>query len=252
MRIYLLLIAAASTCVSCHTQEPSNRLSIGIPTIEQEASYIWRTINDISFLEGQGYSIALPKAPLIDSLIEKSKSGAFGNEDYPAIYQLLESEVYNEVDYQAALEKVQQEEALINDLIQRIVTTNSKWDWEFKLFDSYPIVFTLYGSGGSYDPETGQVTLFTTPDGAFKNYKSPANTIIHEITHMGMEQSIVQKHQLPHGLKERIVDRFVFLMFQDDLPNYKVQNMGDVAIDEYLQRAADIAQLDAILTRFMK
>ena len=69
---------------------------------------------------------------------------------------------------------------------------------------------------------------------------------------MGMEQSIVQKHQLPHGLKERIVDRFVFLMFQDDLPNYKVQNMGDVAIDEYLQRAADIAQLDAILTRFMK
>lgn len=249
---WLLILAGLIIGYSCHSQKVKNKISINIPTVEQEASSIWRTINDIDFFEKQGYTIALPDAPLIDSLILKSKNKAFGNDDFPAIYQLLETGVYSKTDYQIAVGKVAAEQQLINGVIYEIEQSKTSWDWDFKLFDTYDIVFTLYGTGGSYDPNTGTVTLFTTNEGKFKKYKNPANTIIHEITHLGMEESIVQKYKLSHGLKERIIDRFVYLMFKEQLPNYKVQNMGNVKIDDYLKSKDDLKKLDAVLRELIR
>jgi len=68
------------------------------------------------------------------------------------------------------------------------------------------------------------------------NYDNPANTIIHEIVHMGIEKSIIQKYNLSHGLKERIVDTIVYVLFGEFLPEYKVQNMGDTKIDKFLKK----------------
>ena len=64
-------------------------------------------------------------------------------------------------------------------------------------------------------------------------YQNPAYTIIHEISHIGMEYSLVQKYNLSHGLKERLVDTFVFLMFQEELPEYQIQDMGNSTMDKY-------------------
>ena len=83
------------------------------------------------------------------------------------------------------------------------------------------------------------------------NYKNPANTIIHEITHIGMEYSIVRKYNISHGLKERIVDTFVYLMFKEKLPEYKIQNMGDNKIDKYLNKKEDIDSLNTTVSKFM-
>ncbi len=76
---------------SCFSKVQSDNFSVRIPTIEQEATSIWRTINDIEFLEKQGYRINLPENDLIQSLILKSKNGEFGNDDFPEIYNLLEA-----------------------------------------------------------------------------------------------------------------------------------------------------------------
>ncbi|MCI4671925.1 MAG: hypothetical protein MRZ79_27530 [Bacteroidia bacterium] len=226
------------------SQDSSPKISVNIPSIQQEATSIWRTINDIEFLEKLGYQIALPKHSTIDSLISKSRAGNFGNEDFPTIYQLLESGIYDIQDYQSAFRKVIEEETLLNEMIKEIYDSKDSWDWDFTFYKSYPVVFTLYGTGGSYDPNSGRVTLFTTTGGKFKQYSNPANTIIHEIVHLGMEKSIVQKHQLSHELKERIVDKFVYLMFLDRLPDYKIQNMGEQRIDDHLQKRADLEKLE--------
>lgn len=248
----LLILVGFTISISCTSQPPVNSLSVSVPTIEQEATSVWRTINDIVFLESQGYEVALPTHTLVDSLVQKSKQGAFGNDDYDSIYQLLESGLYKEADYQAAKEKVLAEVPLINTIIQDIDAAKTNWDWEFKRFDIYDIVFTLYGSGGSYDPETGVVTLFTTSDGIFKRYDNPANTIIHEIAHIGMQESIVQAYNLPHGLKERVVDKFVYLLFQEQLPQYEVQQMGDAKLDNYLQDKTNIEHLGSIIRQFVQ
>ena len=85
-----------------------------------------------------------------------------------------------------------------------------------------------------------------------KTTKTQINTIIHEIAHLGMEETIVRKFRLPHGLKERIVDKFVFLMFQDLLPNYKVQNMGDQQVDRYVASQEDLTKLNSNLQRYLQ
>lgn len=254
MRSKFIALIALSLLMnfSCSNPPADNRIVISIPSIDQEASYIWRTINDIEFLENMGYSISLPKDALVDSLVQKSKNKTFSDKDFPAIYQLLESKIYNKEDYEQAYQKVLAQKEVIDQIMQEIEATRTSWDWDFKLYEHYDIVFTLYGSGGSYDPNTGTVTLFTTKDGKFKKYKNPANTIIHEISHLGMESAIVQKWKLPHVVKERIVDQFVYLMFKEQLPTYKVQNMGDTRIDEYLKSKEDFQMLNTSLEEFTK
>ncbi|EDP71010.1 hypothetical protein FBALC1_00962 [Flavobacteriales bacterium ALC-1] len=238
--------------LGCKSQTSITRIEIVQPTLEHEATSIWRTINDIKFLESQGYKIHLPKDTLIDSLIIKSKNGDFGNDHYSSIYELLETKIFNRKDYNEAILKVNQQTTLINQLITEIDTSKNNWDWDFNMFNKYQVLLTLYGTGGSYDPEIGTIILLTDTEGKFKMYKNPANTIIHEITHMGMEYSLVKKFNLSHSLKERLVDTFVYLKFKDDLPQYRIQNMGDTSLDTYLKKKEDIVSLNAILIEFMK
>ena len=243
---FCLLLLSFQSVVS---QTKATQISFPVPTIEQEATSIWRTINDIKFFEKQGYRVHLPKVPQIDSLIAKSKRGAFGNDDYPQIYNLVERHVFDEQDYAKAIEKVKSQEVLINNLIDTLRNTQSQWNWKFKTFGRYQVVFTLYGTGGSYDPDRGIITLFTNSQGKFMNYESPANTIIHEIVHMGIEKEIVQKLRLSHGLKERVVDTIVYLLFKEKLSEYRIQNMGNPKLDDLLKAKSDIASLPKILKK---
>lgn len=248
----LLVVLISISSLYCKSQTSKSRIEITQPTIKQEATSIWRTINDIAFFEKQGYTIHLPTDSFIDSLVVKSKKGTFGNEDFPAIYTFVETKVFNQKNYKQAIEKVESQIDLMNNLINEIDSKKSQWDWEFKMFDKYKVIFTLYGTGGSYSPDEGTVTLLTNKEGKFMNYERPANTIIHEITHIGMEYSIVQNHKLSHGVKERIVDTFVYLMFKKELPEYRIQNMGNTKIDKYMKSEKDIGSLNAIMLEFVK
>ncbi|WP_350287278.1 hypothetical protein [uncultured Croceitalea sp.] len=248
----LLLFCFSTISLSCQSQKQVSRIEVVQPNITQEATAIWRAINDYTFLENQGYTINLPKDPLIDSLITKSKKGTFGNEDFSTIYTLLETKFFNKHSYEQAKEKVAKEIDLLNSFVGKIDAEKSQWDWNFKMFDKYKVVFTLYGTGGSYDPDEGIITLLTNKEGGFMKYKNPAYTIIHEISHMGMEYSLVQKYNLTHGLKERLVDTFVYLMFKEKLPEYKIQNMGDSNIDRYFTKTKDIESLNHTISEFVK
>ena len=62
---------------------------------------------------------------------------------------------------------------------------------------------------------------------------------------------LVQQYNLSHGLKERIVDTLVFLIFGDALPKYKVQNMGDTEFDEYLNSPDGLARLGIIVEEYL-
>lgn len=249
-KLLLLHFSIISFGFKSHAQ--ASRIEIVQPTIQQEASSIWRTINDYAFFEKQGYAINLPDDSLIDSLITKSKNGAFGNDDFSVIYTLLEAKFFDHKNYKQAKQKVENQINLLNDFIGKIDSEKSQWDWEFNTFDKYKVIFTLYGTGGSYEPDEGIIILLTDQEGGFMKYKNPAYTIIHEITHMGMEYSIVQKYSLTHALKERLVDTFVYLMFKEKLPEYKIQNMGDESIDKYLNKKKDIKSLNSIISEFVE
>ncbi len=219
-----------------------NRIQIIIPSAEEEAEYIWQTIQDISFFDENNYQLSLPKGSLIESLKNKAKNGTLSDTDRTDLIYFVKDSIYRKADYEKGYTQISVQADLINRMIREI--SRMHYDWRFKKFDLYQIKLTLYGPGGSYDPEDGSVLIFTTNDGQFKNYQNPANTIIHEIIHIGMEESIMQAYPVPHALKERIVDTFVFLNFATYLPDYQIQNMGETRIDSYLKTKGDLVNLE--------
>jgi len=214
-------------------------------SLEEEVDYIWRNIQDISFFKENGYDVAFPKLEHIKVLKEKSRAGKLDDDDYSKLKSIFSDSVYRPSNYQAGLEKLAQNQQLIETMIQDLKKLDL--NWKFKFHRPYVVKLTLYGPGGSYDPDSGHILLFTTRDGKFKQYEDPACTIIHEVVHMGIEQSLIQKFNVSHTLKERIVDQFVLLNFQEYLPEYRVQDMGDYRADQFMQSKEDLQHLHQTL-----
>lgn len=227
-----------------------DRIQVIIPSAKAEAEYVWRTLEDILFFEAQGYELSLPKGLLIEELKQKSRSDELTDNDYERLKQFMLDSVYDRENYQEGYQKIKDQLGLINQMVNQLNTL--RFDWSFKTFDTYTVNLTLYGPGGSFNPEEGSLLLFTTPEGIFKNYKNPANTIIHEIVHIGIDESIISKYQVPHALKERIVDTFVFLNFKSFLIEYRIQDMGEYRIDPHLKQVEDFKELDKIVSRLLK
>lgn len=227
-----------------------NYLSVQIPTAEQETAYIWRTLRDIAFFEKHNYQLSLPQGPLMESLKQKAKANTLTDEDYAELQDFVSSRVYQKEDYEKGYQKIVAQRGLVNKMIRRL--HKRKRNWNFKRFDHYQIVLTLYGSGGNYNPDNGSIIIFTNQDGNFKQYDNPANTLIHEIVHMGIEESIIQRYQVSHPMKERIVDQLVLLHFKNLLPKYRLQDMGEYRIDPYFKKKRDSKDLGKIVAKMAK
>jgi len=226
----------------------SQKVVVNTPTLEEEMNYIWRNLEDILFFEKNNYQVAFPKLQLLESLKEKAQKGELSSHDFEQLKSDFKDSVYHVNDYQKGLLKVSQSLPILQQMLDQI--QQLKLNWPFQLHPQYCVRLTLYGPGGSYDPSSGEIILYTTLSGDFKQYENPANTIIHEIVHMGIEQSIIAKHQVPHAMKERIVDHFVLLNFKDLLPGYRLQEMGDRRVDP-IMKASELKNLDQNIERIL-
>ncbi|MEM6265637.1 MAG: hypothetical protein AAGI38_24255 [Bacteroidota bacterium] len=226
-----------------------DRIKVRIPSPEEEAEYVWSTIQDINFFEAHNYQLSLPEGKIIVELLQKARTGSLSNESYPRLERFLRDSIYQKEAYQKGYDKIHDQLNLLNEMVAQL--DSNQYNWEFKSFETYTVNLTLYGPGGSYSPNEGLVLLFTTPSGQFKGYKNPTNIIIHEIVHIGIEASIINRYQVPHTLKERIVDKFVILNFRQHLPTYQIQDMGEYRIDPYLKEVEDLITLNKIVATLL-
>ena len=228
----------------------SDRIRIETPSIAQEVEMVWSTLRDIKFFEEHNYSVSLPSGQLIDELKKKGRQGKLGEADYSRLESFMHKHVYKVENYQKSRSIIS---AAIPTLLVFLQDMESKkWDWDIAFFPTYRIQMTLYGPGGSYHPDDGSIVIFTTPDGRFKQYNDPTNTLIHEMVHLCIEESIIQTYQVPHSLKERLVDRFVKISYGDKLPEYRIQPMGDTDLDQFVTSNTDLQNLASIVEEFMK
>ena len=202
-------------------------------TAKQEAEMVWYFIGNIKFLQKHGYRLSLPQNELIQILIERSKNDDLDKKDFEKLPKLISEKNYNKNDYSAGIDNIKKVLPEIEGIFSKFEEFNRKWD--FKIFKEYKLFLTLYGAGGSYEPDKGEITILTTKTGEFKRGINPIGTIIHEFVHIGIEERIIQKYNISHIIKERIVDKFVSANFKDILPNYSIQNFGDITIDKYLE-----------------
>lgn len=219
------------------------------PNAKAETDYVWMNIRDVSFFDRNNYQVAWPNGELVKELLDKSRANQLSDHDYSRLLNYMNDSVYHGEDYNQALSRIQEQMTLINTALKRWEDLNKTY--EVRSYPTYRILLSLYGPGGSYDYQRGQITMFATRDGRFKQYDMPANTIIHEMIHMGIEESIVQELNLPHALKERVVDRIVLILFGDLLKDYRMQQMGYDDLDNYLKTKDDISELNTVLKNYL-
>ena len=246
LKIYFSLFILVLASMGIFAQ---SRISINIPSAVSEADFIWRTIRDIRFFEQNNYQLRLPKGDFMQSLLKKAREGTLSDSDYEQFREFFIENIYYLSDYEKGSQKIESELVLVDKMVEQII--RSPRNWNFMKFSKYQVNLTLYGSGGSFDPEQGSLLIMTTPEGEFMQYDSPANTIIHEIVHIGIEESIIAKYNVPHTLKERIVDQIVFLNFKEILPEYRIQDMGEYRIDPYLNTKGDLKDLQVYVAEIM-
>lgn len=112
------------------------------------------------------------------------------------------------------------------EFVEKAIKKMEKWgNWGFKLFPKYEVKLTAYGPGGSYDFNHGNIIMKTKESGTFG--RASYHTIVHEIIHIGIEESIVKKFALTHVEKEGLVDAICVNCFGDLLIDYRVQDRGD-------------------------
>jgi len=156
------------------TVPAKDRIQIRIPTVEEETTYVWRTICDIQFFEEHNYKVSLPNGNLIETLKQKSKTNSLTDKDFELLLAHMKSSVYKKGEYEKGFKNIATNKVLINKMINEFFGIEK--DWKFKEFEKYIIKLTLYGPGGSCDSKSGIITLYTTKEGLYKQYKNPANT----------------------------------------------------------------------------
>jgi hypothetical protein len=157
--------------------------------------------------------------------------------------------VYRADDYDKGYQKVSASLATVEQVLPTFEKFNRAWG--FKMFPTFTVLLTLYGPGGSYDHQTGVILMRTDKAGSFATGPNPADNIIHESVHMGIE-FLIEQYSIEHWVKERIVDRFVYDYFHPLLPWYQLQPQGDKLIDEYLDRPDAWDNLPEILEAYLK
>lgn len=190
---------------------------------EEEYEYLKRIISNMPFYLEHGYTVGLPD---LDEL--KSEQVI---KDEKRMYPIFLEKEYNKSYFAEGVKKIKEKLSVIENCLPKLAEPSKRWG--FKLFDKYLVLLTKYGPGGSYDSQTGKITMLTRKDGTFKQ-EDPEQTVIHEIIHMGIEECVVGVFKLSHSEKERLVDLLVKKTFGDVFPNYKLQSMGETKIDPYI------------------
>ena len=229
------LFAGIAGCASVGSKVDagSQYFSVRIPTVQEETDYVWRTLGQLKFYKDNGYRPYLPSNTTVEELIGKAEKGQLVEADRTSLLETIKKDVYKEQDYTKALWIVAGKLELADTALPRFEHFKSLWG--FFIPRHYEIVLTLYGTGGSYDPEKGIIFLKTTADGRFAKSENPLDTILHEAVHIGIDKVIVKRYGLPQWTKERVVDQFMMHNFQDICPGYTLQRNPETLVDMYLQ-----------------
>jgi hypothetical protein len=214
------------------TPTPKERVNVVIPSLKNEVDRIWWTIKRIDFYDQYKYILTFPGIPEMATFLTKARANKLEDSDYTSLSRLMEEKIYKSDDYTQAYNKVIDALPTVEQAFPTFDKYNQKWS--FKIFPVYSVLLTLYGVGGSYDDSKGQIIMRITKEASFQQGWYPQHTIIHEMVHIGIEDNIIQPNSIEQRVKERIVDKFVNYHFVSLLPDYRMQSMGDISIDPYL------------------
>ena len=145
---------------------------------ETDVKRVKNTLKKISWFKENGYRPILPEGILENSSLDEIREVVVVSYDEKP-YETLSQEVLEIWDTHAG----------------SFIKLKAIPDCRFH--DTYEVVLTKYGVGGSYYADTGKIIVNI-------NTKKVIDTIQHEIIHTGIEY-LIQKYKVSHWRKERLV-----------------------------------------------
>jgi hypothetical protein len=213
--------------------ELKGRYSVVKPSAQDEVNRIWSTLKNMEFYDQYGYAPVFPSDPAVKAMLQKARDKKLENQDLQTLSTLMTTQIFIPGDYEKSYQKVIASLPMVEQVLPTFQKFKAKWG--FNLYPAYTVRLTMYGVGGSYDPQKGDIILQTNKEGTFGRGPDPTETIIHESVHLGIEANIIQTNSIEQRVKERIVDKFVSENFTTLVPGYKLQSLGDTSVDKYLQ-----------------
>ncbi len=207
--------------------------------------YLMYTLGQMPFYRQHGYDVALPEHAAFQALAQPG--ARVDGVDQARLRTVFEREVYREDDFSAGMHALDGASAQFEAVFPVFARFADKWG--FRVFPRYLVLLTLYGPGGSYDSDRGQITLFTTRDGRFRRARG-TDVIVHEMVHLGIEEVIVRRFGLEHWEKEGLVDRVCAIGLRSELPGYVVQSKGAAKLDPFVDEKA-LDDLPAAVGRYV-
>lgn len=215
-------------------------INISANSSKEEYEHLKSTVSKMPFYLEHGYKVELPE-------LEELKSEKVLTDEKHMFKIFLERE-YDKNFFTEGIKNIKEKVPLIESCFPKLIELNKLWD--FKLFKTYSVLLTKYGPGGSYDSRMGKIIMLTRKNGTFKR-ENPEQTVVHEIVHIGIEDSIVKTFKLSHSEKERLVDLLVKNLFSPVFPDYNLQSIGDARIDAYTN-GDSINNLPSAIERYVE
>ena len=152
---------------------------------ERDILRVKNAIKRLPWYEERGYNIATIKLPA--GLSESSTQEEI---ETAVLVEYREEEYKN---FEAFIKEKWDEFSKCFEELKNVPSLN--------LRDKYTVVLTRYGMSGSYDERKGEVIINL----GRREKEQTVGIIFHEITHMTIE-ALIQKYQVGHWYKERLVD----------------------------------------------
>ncbi len=215
-------------------------------TKEEAFSFVLYLSKKLPWFKQNGYKIPLPQHIAFQNLYEQ---GLVAQDEEMRLRDIFYDEIYTVSDFTKGLRITSSMENAISCLFERLYPLHRNWG--FKLMSCYEIILTLYGPGGNYWPRKGYVIVRVDKNGSFGK-KSVLESVIHELVHIGIEETIVEKFRLTHWEKERLVDLICVTCFKDVVPNYWMQKIEDTKIDIFATQDAIEKNLPEAIEKFVE
>jgi len=207
-------------------------------TVEEAFLYTKNIFRKRNFYRENGYLVDIPKHPVFIGIYNSQIETIEEKEN--ELRKIFFDEIYPKLDFSAGLLRAEQGKLLVIEALKK--TEVWRENWGFNLLDKYVVVLTPYGVGGSYS-ESGMVVF------KIDNRRPFANVIVHEIVHIGLE-FLVKKFDLNHTEKERLVDLICAAAFDDLLPEYFADKIGELALDSFINKES-LLDIPAALKKYI-
>lgn len=212
------------------------QIEIKIPTSQEEFGNAIYYISETDFFEEKWYSISLPKHKIFDDIKKDYRN--ISNYDLTYIKDIYEKEEFSEDKYFDIKNEINSNLDFLNQGITEIKLLRNYFD--FKIFDKYIIKPTLYWPWWNYNYGDWSMLIRIWDSNIL-------NTILHEIIHIGIEKSIIQKYNLTYEEKERIVN-----LIELYLLNFNIeQNIWDSKINDFIKDIESIHNLPQTIERYI-